>query len=368
MATTPHTDIKWYHNLKNAKEAEGYGGKLFGLWRMMGHPHVLMPQTVVVPWDAKLVGNNLHSLLTNLKALSKYSPEERPTFAVRSSGTSEDGVANSYAGQHLTVLNVPEDEVVQAIRKCRESGMWSQDYSEAVTGVASGMNINVLVQPMVVPRYAGVLFSGNPDTRDRNEMVVEFTDGLADKLVGGEVNPTATIRMSPYGQIKSFDAHMDKASEDIEVLRSYLSTLASGARECEDVLGCPVDIEWALTRNCDVYTLQVRPLTGVVWDDGLNGQGITNGIAEGEVQRLPSDEEFVEGNVLATKMTDPRMVSAMIKSCAIVTETGGRTCHAAIVARELQKPCVVGCSAVRNLKDKDYVYVNANTGRIDVKN
>ena len=103
------------------------------------------------------------------------------------------------------------------------------------------------------------------------------------------------------------------------------------------------------------------------WGVNRYGRGVNDGVVEGRVQRMPSEIEFGEGRVLATKMTDPRMVKAMIKSCAIVTEIGGRTCHAAIVARELKKPCIVGCSAVRGLRDGMQVKVDATNGRLDVK-
>ena len=351
--------MQWHSHIANEQEARSFGGKLFGLWRLY-HSALMsctVPNTFVVSADDDMDNPDVVDLiLSHIKS----SGSVNSLYAVRSSGTGEDGESQSYAGQHLTLLDVPFDGIPDAIRQCRASGTWSEEYASATTGTRQGMPINVLVQHMVVATRAGVMFTADPDTGIRDRVIVEYVMGLGDKLVGGEVSPDGSAVREPAGEIRL-------TGENDSVVTRMMSKLFEIARDVEGVFGQPMDVEWASNMYGDITVLQARPLTGVEWGTNRYGRGINGGIVEGRVQRMPSDKEFVKGRVLATKMTDPRMVKAMIKSCAIVTEIGGRTCHAAIVARELNKPCIVGCSAVRNLEDGMRVKVDATTGRLDVK-
>ena len=102
----------------------------------------------------------------------------------------------------------------------------------------------------------------------------------------------------------------------------------------------------------------------------LNGKGIGEQIVEGKVQRMPSLRPFAEGNILVTTMTTPDMIREMIAAKAIVTEIGGMTCHAALVARELGKPCVIGCERATALSNGQWVKVDGRAGTVvtvDVK-
>ena len=352
--------MEWYNHMANEQQARSYGGKLFGLWKMF-HSGVLscnVPNTYVVEHDADLTDPNVTAHINGYLKMNSH-PDTK--YAVRSSGTGEDGEAQSYAGQHLTVLDVPLDGIINAIRACRESGQWSEEYASATTGERQEMPINVLIQKMIPAHKAGVMFTGDPDSGVRDRIIIEYVEGLGDKLVGGEVSPDGLGVREPDGEIR-----MSPTVDDATTMRMIFN-LFEVATDVEGVFGQPMDVEWASNAYGDITLLQARPLTGVEWGVNRYGRGITSGVAEGIVQRMPSDLEFGRGRVLATKMTDPRMVKAMIKSCAIVTEIGGRTCHAAIVARELKKPCIVGCSAVRGLRDGMQVKVDATNGRLDVK-
>ena len=351
--------MEWYSQIANEQVARSYGGKLFGLWRLY-HSALMnctIPNTFVI--DAADDMDD-PALVERIMAHLKNSGSSFTGYAVRSSGTGEDGESQSYAGQHLTLLDVPIDDVPDAIRQCRASGTWSEEYASATTGTRQGMPINVLVQHMVRAERAGVMFTADPDTGTRDRVIVEYVMGLGDKLVGGEVSPDGSAVREPVGDIKI-------VGEPDPVVTRMMYKLFEIAKEVEGVFDQPMDVEWASNQFGDITVLQARPLTGVEWGVNRYGRGINGGIVEGRVQRMPSEIEFAKGRVLATKMTDPRMVKAMMKSCAIVTEIGGRTCHAAIVARELNKPCIVGCSAVRGLKDGMRVKVDATTGRLDVK-
>ena len=351
--------MQWYNSIANEQVARSYGGKLFGLWKMFnsGAMSCVTPNTYVVEHNVDLDDPNTTATINGHKQMQGHLGN----FAVRSSGTGEDGEAQRYAGQHLTLLDVPFEGILDAIRECRASGQWSEEYASATTGERQAMPINVLVQKMIPAHKAGVMFTADPDSGVRDRVIVEFVEGLGDKLVGGEVSPDGLGVREPDGEVR-----MSPTVDDPTTMRMMFN-LFDVARDVEAVFGQPMDVEWASNIHGDITLLQARPLTGVEWGVNRYGRGITSGVAEGRVQRMPSDIEFVKGRVLATKMTDPRMVKAMIKSCAIVTEIGGRTCHAAIVARELKKPCIVGCSAVRGLSDGMQVKVDATNGRLDVK-
>lgn len=351
--------MQWYNSIANEQVARSYGGKLFGLWKMFnsGAMSCVTPNTYVVEHDVDLDDPNTTATINGHIQMQGHVGN----FAVRSSGTGEDGEAQSYAGQHLTLLDVPFEGILDAIRECRASGQWSEEYASATTGERQAMPINVLVQKMIPAHKAGVMFTADPDSGVRDRVIVEFVEGLGDKLVGGEVSPDGLGVREPDGEVR-----MSPTVDDPTTMKMMFN-LFDVARDVEAVFGQPMDVEWASNIHGDITLLQARPLTGVEWGVNRYGRGITSGVAEGRVQRMPSDIEFVKGRVLATKMTDPRMVKAMIKSCAIVTEIGGRTCHAAIVARELKKPCIVGCSAVRGLSDGMQVKVDATNGRLDVK-
>ena len=351
--------MQWYNSIANEQVARSYGGKLFGLWKMFnsGAMSCVTPNTYVVEHDVDLDDPNTTATINGHIQMQGHLGN----FAVRSSGTGEDGEAQSYAGQHLTLLDVPFEGILDAIRECRASGQWSEEYASATTGERQAMPINVLVQKMIPAHKAGVMFTADPDSGVRDRVIVEFVEGLGDKLVGGEVSPDGLGVREPDGEIR-----MSPTVDDPTTMRMMFN-LFDVARDVEAVFGQPMDVEWASNVHGDITLLQARPLTGVEWGVTRGGRGITSGVAEGMIQHMPSDIEFVKGRVLATKMTDPRMIKAMIKSCAIVTEIGGRTCHAAIVARELKKPCIVGCSAVRGLKDGTQVRVDATNGRLDVK-
>ena len=351
--------MQWYNSIANEQVARSYGGMLFGLWKMFnsGAMSCVTPNTYVVEHNVDLDDPNTTATINGHIQMQGHVGN----FAVRSSGTGEDGEAQSYAGQHLTLLDVPFEGILDAIRECRASGQWSEEYASATTGERQAMPINVLVQKMIPAHKAGVMFTADPDSGVRDRVIVEFVEGLGDKLVGGEVSPDGLGVREPDGEVR-----MSPTVDDPTTMRMMFN-LFDVARDVEAVFGQPMDVEWASNVHGDITLLQARPLTGVEWGVNRYGRGITSGVAEGRVQRMPSDIEFVKGRELATKMTDPRMVKAMIKSCAIVTEIGGRTCHAAIVARELKKPCIVGCSAVRGLSDGMQVKVDATNGRLDVK-
>src|SRR6266508_376187 len=176
-------------------------------------------------------------------------------LAVRSSGVDEDLPGASYAGQYESVLGVPAGDLAAAVRRC-----WASAFPRQVAvyrrsrGVGRGVGMAVLVQPMVAAEAAGVAFSADPVTGDRDTAVVSAVRGLGDRLVAGRASPdewvvrgvAATGRAAPEGVI------------DAEVA----ADVAALTRRVEAQLGAPQDIEWALAGG-ELVLLQARPITAL---------------------------------------------------------------------------------------------------------
>lgn len=336
-------------------ESKKYGGKAYGLRRLYGLG-VTIPNTMVIRSQDKLDADYLMSVL-------KFYGGIKFPLAVRSSAIGEDGKSASFAGQYLTLLNVTAEGLVDAIEQCRASGPQSDDYANAMQQDTT-TKVNVLLQPMVEPAYAGVMFTSDPETKDLGTMAVEYVEGLGDKLVAGEVNPLQSLKI---GGGNDFEVP-DEIRQAIGAFRKYKPLLEKRYR-------CPVDVEWAIgpvsgRTNTGLVWLQARPITGVKWQKwykSIVGQGITDSCVEGIVRRVSHkyDVSLLDGEILVTTMTNPNMVGHMLKASAIVTEIGGKLCHAAIVARELGKPCIVGCDFARKLKTGDHIRVDASKGTIE---
>ena len=282
-----------------------------------------------------------------------------PMFAVRSSASNEDGAALSYAGQYLTRLNVARNDVWDAVQEVRASAKQDHAYRTELEGERAGdTQMTVIVQFMVKAEIAGVLFRGDPYTGNREGNILEYVEGLADKLVGGEQAPKATIRWTnnnPRTLIKA-------APMPLSVLQNMMDHTT---RLSEKAGG---DFEWVYgtTTSGDprsLYFVQYRPLTNVVWGTG-GGGNLSIGDHDpvtGVVARLPG-KAVKKGQILVARMTTPDMIDSMIKASAIVTEIGGLTCHAAIIARELNKPCIVGYKEAAYLCTGDVVTVDVRQG------
>ncbi|MGH3836540.1 MAG: PEP/pyruvate-binding domain-containing protein [Pseudonocardiaceae bacterium] len=176
-------------------------------------------------------------------------------LAVRSSGVEEDLPDASYAGQYETVLGVAVDDLPSAVRRCWASAFRPQVAAyRAARDEGSAPAMAVLIQPMVPADAAGVAFSADPVTGDREAMVVSAVRGLGDRLVGGTVSPddwvvrdgAVTCRAAPEGALDA----------------GTVNEVAQLARRVAAHLGAPQDIEWALTGGALVL-LQARPITAL---------------------------------------------------------------------------------------------------------
>jgi pyruvate,water dikinase len=319
--------------------------------------------------------------------------------AVRSSATAEDTEAASFAGMNETFLNTRgADAVVEAVRRCWSSLFGGRTiFYRAKRGFGQAdMDLAVIVQKQIASARAGVMFTIDPATGATDRLVIEGSFGLGEAVVSGRVSPdryvvdkrslavlareihpkTAAIEPRPQG------GTMVHELTDAEAIRPTLSdeeaqTLARLGRRIEDHYGSAQDTEWAIDADGKIWMLQSRPVTsaggaapaeeyeGVVL---LRGLGAAPGEGSGPVRILGSLAEagkFVDGATLVTRMTAPDWVPLMRRAAAIVTDSGGMTCHAAIVSRELGIPCVVGTQqATTKLRDEELVTTDAARGLV----
>ena len=315
------------------------------------------------------------------------------SVAVRSSATAEDLPDASFAGQQETYLNVAgEDKLLEKTVKC-----WSSLFTPRAIFYRTQKGfrhedvlISVGVQKMVNAKAAGVMFTLNPVTGDRNQIVIEANWGLGESVVSGAVTPDyyavdkntmkiieKKIAKKTVEYVKNPETgetiHAEVPPErqeipcltDEEILR-----LAELGKKIEEHYGKAQDIEWAIDRDLpfpeNVFIVQSRPET--VWSVMTKAEvkaekaevvaptelkvvtkGIgtgKRGIGFGKAKVIFSPEEaeklMQKGDILVTTMTNPDFVPYMRMASAIVTDKGGVTCHAAIVSRELGIPCIVG--------------------------
>ena len=333
--------------------------------------------------------------------------------AVRSSATAEDLPEASFAGQQETFLNIRGiDEVLEAVRRVYASLYNDRAIAYRVHSGFAGIEIALSagVQRMVRSDIgaSGVMFTLDTESGFRDVVFITAAHGLGETVVQGQVNPDEFYVYKPalaarrpsivrrqrgskalkmvYGESAgervrtvetSVDERMRFSIDDEEV-----TTLARYAVLIEQHYGRPMDIEWARDGNDGgLYIVQARPET-VQSRDSANvveryalkqrgevlssGRSIGSRIGAGRarlITNLADMDRLAPGDVLVTDMTDPDWEPVMKRASAIVTNRGGRTCHAAIIARELGIPAVVGChDATRSVRDAEEVTVSCAEG------
>jgi pyruvate,water dikinase len=321
--------------------------------------------------------------------------------AVRSSATAEDTEAASFAGMNETFLNVQgADDAVDAVRRCWSSLFGARTvFYRAKRGFGQAdMDIAVVVQRQVLSTRAGVMFTIDPASGATDRLVIEGSFGLGEAVVSGSVSPDRyivhkddlailarevrrkelVIEPQADGGTKIRELEKDEAA--LPVLNDdEVREIATLGNRIEEHYGAPQDTEWCYDPEGNAWMLQSRPVTSAGGEqfggpaggehDGevlLRGLGAAPGVGVGKVRvvtDLADADGLGEGDVLVTHMTAPDWVPLMRRSAAIVTDSGGMTCHAAIVSRELGIPCVVGTAdATEKLRDGEMVTVDAKEG------
>jgi pyruvate,water dikinase len=349
--------------------------------------------------------------------LSRRYGEAETDVAVRSSATAEDLPTASFAGQQETFLNVRgASDLDVAIRRCMASLYTDRAivYRHGHGIVHREVALSVGVQKMVRSDEgaAGVIFTLDTESGFRDVVLVTGSWGLGELVVQGRVNPDefwvhkptlaagfrAIVRRERgekatklvYGDLRAVkevrvprEQRMRFALADDEVLELARSAVAV-ERHYSERAGRPVpmDLEWAKDgRSGELFVVQARPET-VHSRSGtprielfrlrgagrvlVSGKAVGSRVGAGPVRVIRSTAElasFQPGEVLVASMTDPDWEPVLARAAALVTDQGGRTCHAAIVSRELGLPCVVGTGkASRVLRDGDRVTVSCAEG------
>ena len=335
--------------------------------------------------------------------------------AVRSSATAEDLPDASFAGQQETFLNIEGfDNIKRAVHEVFASLFNDRAISYRVHRGYPHENVALSagIQKMVRSETgaSGVMFTLDTESGYRDAVFVTASWGLGETVVQGAVNPDefyvhkptlaagrpAVLRRNLGSKlikmIYTEDASAGKSVETVDVPFAdrarfcinddQIMSLARQAVTIEKHYGRPMDIEWALDGDDGaLYIVQARPETVVSQQEGgklerfqlkekgrtlVTGRAIGQRIGRGEVKVVDAPDDMYKvnaGDVLVTDMTDPDWEPIMKRASAIVTNRGGRTCHAAIIARELAIPAVVGCGdATAALSDGQEVTVSCAEG------
>ena len=335
------------------------------------------------------------------------------SFAVRSSATAEDLPDASFAGQQETFLNIDGfDNLIDAVRKVYASLFTDRAISyRRLRNFKGSLSISVGVQEMVRSDIgsSGVAFTLDTESGYRGSIFITSSYGLGEGIVQGTVNPDEfyvfkrALEKNDFPIIKKnlgekakkmifADNNLPgksvkyvkvpkKEANEFSLTNSEIIELAKYAKTIEDHYKVPMDIEWAKDgKDKKIYILQARPETvqskvsnyferftlkekGELIVSGKSvGQKIGTGTAK-VVKDISEIENIESGDVLVTDMTDPDWEPVMKIASGIVTNRGGRTCHAAIIARELGIPAIVGCNtATKFILNNSKITVSCGEG------
>ena len=352
--------------------------------------------------------------------LSKECNTNNLDVAVRSSATAEDLPTASFAGRMESYLNINgKNQLLDAIKRCYASLYTDRaiKYRYDMGFAKKDIAISVGVQQMVRSDKAasGVAFTIDPDTGFQNTIIINGTWGLGENIVQGSITPDEWTVFKPAFQNNShnpilkkhcgrkeftmiYSEKSDNASAEHTIVNTItpiekqnqfslsdmdVILLSKWCNAIEKHYGKPMDIEWAKDGlNNQLYIVQARPETVhakgrkqvlEIYELKEKGKLITQGIALGDkiatgkarILHSPQEgDQLQEGEILVTDLTNPDWDSIMKKAAAIITNKGGRTSHAAIVARELGTVAVVGCGNATNLiKNGQQITVSCAEGK-----
>ena len=351
-------------------------------------------------------------IIESYKRISKIYDQEFTDVAVRSSATAEDLPDASFAGQQETYLNVRgPGTLIDCVRNCFASLFTDRaiSYRQSFGYDHFELALSVCIQKMVRSDLgaSGVAFSIDTESGFKDAVVINASFGLGEMIVQGAVSPDEYIVFKPlvkqgfssiiekkmgnkdkmmiYGEggderVKiiptenAFRRRFCLKDETIIKLAKWVAIIEDYYTKIKDKW-TPMDVEWAIDGlSKELFIVQARPETihsqkdhnkiieYRIEDQNRHEKLIAKGIAVGDKigsgkatilysldKRVSEGHEFVAGSVLVTDMTDPDWEPIMKKASAIITNKGGRTCHAAIVARELGVPAIVGCGNITDL-------------------
>ena len=354
-----------------------------------------------------------NKLIDQIKSEWDTISTDDKSFAVRSSATAEDLPDASFAGQQETFLNIKGFEnLLEAIHKVYASLFTDRAISyRSLRNFTGELSISVGIQEMVRSDLgsSGVAFTLDTESGFKGAIFITSSYGLGEGIVQGSVNPDEfyvfknALEQNKFPILKKtlgekaqkmIFANNNKVGKSIKYVpvkkedaRTFsindeeIIALSKYTKIIEDHYKVPMDIEWAKDGiNGEIYILQARPETvqskttdyfekftllkkaKIIVSGKSVGQKIGSGAAK-IIKDISEIDNVKPGDVLVTDMTDPDWEPIMKIASAIVTNRGGRTCHAAIIARELGIPAVVGCNtATKYILDKTPITVSCSEG------
>ncbi|OAH57126.1 phosphoenolpyruvate synthase [Dietzia cinnamea] len=339
-----------------------------------------------------------------LEAYRSLGPSDTAPVSIRSSAIGEDGVLTSFAGMNASFTNISgEEDVIAAVKRC-----WTSLFTPRVIAYRAGLDLTgepvmaVVVHHMIPSVTAGIVFTADPVTGNLDHLVLEAVRGQGETAVSGAVIPeTITVSKADLSVV-----NRSSGRQDFQVVRGAdgrdrreqtpvsemtapvvdddsVRAIATMALTAERHYGRPQDLEWLIDPDGRVWIIQSRPITtlagrsagsarrrdaAAVRQPVVTGLPAAPGTASGRVRVLSSPAEghrLAAGEILVAEMTDPDWLPAIRNAAALVTDRGGITCHAAIVAREIGVPCVVGAiTATEVLDDGMVVTVDGDSGEV----
>ena len=357
--------------------------------------------------ETKIPEDLANEIISAYNILNDQIGIKNSEVAVRSSATAEDLPEASFAGQQDTYLHISgEEELLSHVRKCWAS-LWTARaiyYRENHGFDHFEVSLSAVVQKMVNSKKSGVMFTANPINNNIDEIMINASWGLGEAVVSGAVTPDEYIVNKKEKKI--IEKHIAEKTVMVVKNEQNVGTLEVNVgdylgpeyinKQCleddeimllteyglkiEQLYGSFQDIEWGFDEDTNkLYILQSRPITTLKGDTKMTkvkeekdlkmlvrGLPASPGIASGKVKNIKDISEISrveEGDILVTIMTNPDMVPAMRRASAVVTDEGGRTCHAAIVSRELGIPCIVGAKDASQILEEDMdITVDATRG------
>jgi len=342
---------------------------------------------------------------------------KNPDVAVRTSGVAEDMPNTSFAGQFETYLNVKgEEELLNAVKKCIVSTFTDRAISYREENKIGQLEFALSIGIMKMVRSdigsSGIIFTLDTETGFPNIIVINGIFGLGEMIVKGKITPDEFLVFKPtlkegyeaiirkdlgrkvrkyiygkYGGVKEVSVSQKDQlrfsinDKDILILAKWALLLEDHYSQ-KNKKWTPQDVEWAKDgKTGELYIVQSRPETVHSIDTSkfyqeyeiktkkkpiLIGIAIGNKIGLGKVRLIENVNKLPElkrGEILVTRMTDPDWTTAMPLASAIITNEGGKTCHSAIISRELGIPCIVGTGkATKVLKNGQEVTVDCTSG------
>jgi pyruvate,water dikinase len=345
-----------------------------------------------------------NSILKAYDRLCAQRKIKNVAVAVRSSATAEDLPGASFAGQQDTYLNVNRKTLLKRVHQCWGSLFTPRaiSYRKEKGFAHEQVLISVGVQELIESYVSGVMFTMEPVSGDKDQVVINASWGLGEAIVSGSVTPDEyvveknTLRIVAkeiFKKDKQIVSDKRGSTKWVTVPRNIqdkpaltdkeIARLVQYGVQIENHYKLPQDIEWAKDKGGHFFILQSRPVTvGVTTEEIkkkerrdfmeqdiiIRGIGVSPGQGSGKAKiilKAKDISKLEKGEVLVTEMTTPDWVPAMKKASAIVTNLGGKTCHAAIVSRELGVPCIVGTkTATEVIKDGQIVTADGKRGLV----